>query len=29
LKKLFLENKIVQATHNSCVFYALRELGDL
>jgi 8-oxo-dGTP pyrophosphatase MutT (NUDIX family) len=29
LKKLFLENKIVQATHNSCVFYALRELGEL
>jgi 8-oxo-dGTP pyrophosphatase MutT (NUDIX family) len=29
LKKLFLENKIVQATHNSCVFYALRALGEL
>ncbi len=29
LKKLFLENKIMQATHNSCVFYALRELGEL
>lgn len=29
LKKLFLDNKIVQATHNSCVFYALRELGKL
>ncbi|HEY5370384.1 MAG TPA: NUDIX hydrolase [Hanamia sp.] len=29
LKKLFLENKILQATHNSCVFYALRELGEL
>lgn len=26
LKKLFLENKIVQATHNCCVFYALKEL---
>ena len=29
LKSLFLENKIPQATHNSCVFYALRELGEL
>jgi ADP-ribose pyrophosphatase len=29
LKKLFLENKILQATHNSCIFYALRELGEL
>ena len=29
LKKLFLENKIMQATHNCCVFYALRELGEL
>ena len=29
LKRLFLENKIVQATHNSCVFYALREMGEL
>ena len=29
LKELFLENKIVQATHNNCVFYALRELGEL
>lgn len=29
LKRLFLENKIVQATHNCCVFYALRELGEL
>lgn len=29
LKKLFLENKIVQGTHNSCVFYALKELGEL
>lgn len=28
LKKLFLENKIMQATHNSCIFYALRELGE-
>jgi len=29
LKELFLENKILQATHNSCVFYALREMGEL
>ena len=29
LKRLFLENKIVQATHNNCIFYALRELGEL
>lgn len=29
LKRLFLDNEIVQATHNSCVFYALRELGEL
>jgi 8-oxo-dGTP pyrophosphatase MutT (NUDIX family) len=29
LKRLFLENKILQATHNSCIFYALRELGEL
>ena len=29
LKKLFLENKILQATHNNCIFYALRELGEL
>ena len=29
LKQLFLENRILQATHNSCVFYALRKLGEL
>lgn len=29
LKRLFLENKIIQATHNNCIFYALRELGEL
>ncbi|MGN6603792.1 MAG: NUDIX hydrolase [Ginsengibacter sp.] len=29
LKKLFLENKILQATHNSCIFYALHEMGEL
>ncbi len=29
LKTLFLENKIVQALHNSCIFYALKEKGEL
>ena len=29
LKDLFLENKIVQSLHNNCIFYALRELGEL
>jgi|SRR6185437_9038100 len=29
LKQLFLDNKIVQGTHNSCIFYALRELGEI
>ena len=29
LKKLFLENKIIQSLHAMCVFYALRELGEL
>lgn len=29
LKRLFLENKIMQATHNNCIFYALKELGEL
>jgi 8-oxo-dGTP pyrophosphatase MutT (NUDIX family) len=29
LKQLFLDNKILQGTHNSCVFYALRELGKI
>jgi ADP-ribose pyrophosphatase len=29
LKKLFLENKIVQALHASCIFYALREMGEM
>ena len=29
LKQLFLDNKILQATHNSCVFYALRQLGEI
>ena len=29
LKKLFLENKMMQALHNSCIFYSLREMGLL
>jgi 8-oxo-dGTP pyrophosphatase MutT (NUDIX family) len=29
LKTLFLENKIIQSTHNNCIFYALREMGEL
>ncbi|MEO8822056.1 MAG: NUDIX hydrolase [Ginsengibacter sp.] len=29
LKTLFLENKIAQATHNNCIFYALKALGEL
>lgn len=29
LKQLFFDNKILQGTHNSCVFYALRELGEI
>lgn len=29
LKRLFLENKIVQALHSMCIFYALRELGEV
>ena len=29
LKKLFLENKIVQALHACCIFYALKEMGEL
>jgi hypothetical protein len=29
LKTLFLENKIAQALHNSCIFYALREMKEL
>lgn len=29
LKNLFLENKIMQALHNNCIFYALREMGEL
>lgn len=29
LKNLFLENKIMQALHNSCIFYSLREMGLL
>ncbi|MEP7252539.1 MAG: NUDIX hydrolase [Ginsengibacter sp.] len=29
LKKLFLENKIEQALHAMCIFYALRKMGEL
>ena len=29
LKKLFLENKIVQALHACCIFYALKEMEEL
>jgi ADP-ribose pyrophosphatase YjhB (NUDIX family) len=29
LKKLFLENKIVQSLHAICIFYALKRLGEM
>ena len=29
LKTLFLENKIVQALHSNCIYYALKEKGEL
>ena len=29
LKKLFLENKIVQSLHTNCIFYALRRMGEI
>lgn len=29
LKNLFLENKIMQSLHNNCIFYALKEMGEL
>lgn len=29
LKALFLQNRIMQATHNNCIFYALKEMGEL
>ncbi len=29
LKELFLENKIVQSLHNNCIFYALKQMGEL
>ena len=29
LKKLFLENKIIQSLHANCIFYALRKLGEI
>ena len=29
LKELFLKNKIVQSLHTSCIFYALRKMGEI
>ena len=29
LKKLFLQNKIIQSLHASCIFYALRKMGEI
>jgi ADP-ribose pyrophosphatase YjhB (NUDIX family) len=29
LKTLFLENKIVQSLHSNCIYYALKEKGEL
>ena len=29
LKKLFLENKIIQSLHANCIFYALRKMGEI
>jgi ADP-ribose pyrophosphatase len=29
LKKLFLENKIVQSLHTNCIFYALKRMGEI
>jgi 8-oxo-dGTP pyrophosphatase MutT (NUDIX family) len=29
LKKLFLDNKIVQSLHTNCIFYALRKMGEI
>lgn len=29
LKRLFLENKIVQSLHANCIFYALRQMGEI
>ena len=29
LKKLFLENKIVQSLHANCIYYALRKMGEI
>ncbi|MEP6948269.1 MAG: NUDIX hydrolase [Ginsengibacter sp.] len=29
LKKLFLENKIVQSLHANCIFYALKKMGEI
>lgn len=29
LKNLFLQNKIVQSLHNNCIYYALKQMGEL
>jgi 8-oxo-dGTP pyrophosphatase MutT (NUDIX family) len=29
LKRLFLENKIVQSLHANCIYYALRKMGEI
>jgi ADP-ribose pyrophosphatase len=29
LKRLFLENKIVQSLHANCIFYSLRKMGEI
>ncbi|HEU5052479.1 MAG TPA: NUDIX hydrolase [Hanamia sp.] len=29
LKNLFLQNKIEQSLHNNCIFYALKEMGEM
>lgn len=29
LKRMFLDNEIVQALHANCIFYALRQMGEL
>jgi 8-oxo-dGTP pyrophosphatase MutT (NUDIX family) len=29
LKRLFLENKIIQSLHANCIFYALKNMGEL
>ena len=29
LKNLFLQNQIVQSLHNNCIYYALKQMGEL